>query len=331
MWYNGSIEGYFYHLSTNSRVKGNYMQSKQPKAKQVRLYNNNTNLKFPSIRAASLFLEEQTGRGLASCKQGLMAVLDPNKGSTTVSGWCASFVEDRNLQGLTGHYLYQTWSSMKQRCTNKKNPAYPDYGGRGITICDRWLSSFANFLEDMGDRGEGLSLDRVDNDKGYSPDNCRWATKKQQSNNTRVSQRVNQSKLESLRESIPYIRGESDLEDLIGEYRKYPLIRLTHPLSIKPLSQKQYFKVYKLSQTVMGYNYTYHTIDSLCKLWGCDNRRYISMEIKALEKCGAIMVLSKRRGEWLIEVNALYCWRGPDEYGREQAIEDSKYWGNTCP
>jgi hypothetical protein len=79
---------------------------------------------------------------------------------------------------------YQTWLAMRGRCLNPTDPAYKWYGGRGISIDPRW-NIFENFLEDMGERPKARSLDRIDNDRGYSPDNCRWATNRQQQSNKR--------------------------------------------------------------------------------------------------------------------------------------------------
>lgn len=81
---------------------------------------------------------------------------------------------------------YNTWMNMIQRCTNANAPGYKHYGGRGITVCERWLK-FENFLADMGERPEGLTLDRIDNDGNYEPGNCRWATCEQQNANRRRS------------------------------------------------------------------------------------------------------------------------------------------------
>lgn len=94
--------------------------------------------------------------------------------------------ERRTSHGKSTSSEYKSWSGMLDRCRNPKNRAYGNYGGRGISVCDRWASSFQSFLEDMGEKpGPEYSIDRKDNDSDYKPGNCRWATKETQGRNRR--------------------------------------------------------------------------------------------------------------------------------------------------
>lgn len=92
----------------------------------------------------------------------------------------------RSSHGMYKKPIYYTWSAMISRCTNSNHPDYNNYGGRGISVCDRWRYSFANFYEDVGDRpSPELSIDRINNDGNYEPGNVKWSTRKEQSNNQR--------------------------------------------------------------------------------------------------------------------------------------------------
>lgn len=109
---------------------------------------------------------------------------------------------------MTDASLYACWASMRQRCYNKNSTDYKHWGGRGITMCNRWRNSFTAFIEDMGPKPTQYhSLDRIDNEGNYKPSNCRWATDLQQARNTRA--------YKGGRTDILHIRIASDLKKLI--------------------------------------------------------------------------------------------------------------------
>lgn len=93
--------------------------------------------------------------------------------------------------GMDGTPTYRSWINMRRRCSLPHRPEYPLYGGRGIEVCDEWMRSFDAFFRDMGERPEGTSLDRIDNDGPYEKGNCRWAPPKVQARNRRGNRIVN--------------------------------------------------------------------------------------------------------------------------------------------
>lgn len=123
--------------------------------------------------------------------------------------------KNNTSHGKEGTKIYNIWKAMKKRCNNPNDPSYCNYGGRGIKVCDKWEESFENFYEDMGDRPEGKSIERIDNNKGYCPENCVWETRRKQNINQRIRKDnstgvkgVCKSKIGEYVSYVAYARGE---------------------------------------------------------------------------------------------------------------------------
>ena len=119
---------------------------------------------------------------LCKCECGNMTTV---KGTHLRNGGTFSCGCWQQKHGLSTSLAYSSWCSMRNRCNNPNNIGYKWYGGRGITVCGRWME-FENFSADMGERPEGLTLERINNEEGYYPGNCKWATPKEQANNQRL-------------------------------------------------------------------------------------------------------------------------------------------------
>jgi hypothetical protein len=156
-------------------------------------FNDLTNRRFERLTAIEICGRDSHGRmkWLCACSCGKsieVSSLNLITGNTRSCGclYADIFREISTTHGLEKHPLYGVWSTMKSRCYNPNCAEYPNYGGRGIRVCERWKSSFVNFLADMGERpSKKYSIDRKNNDGNYDPNNCKWATRKEQGRNQR--------------------------------------------------------------------------------------------------------------------------------------------------
>lgn len=145
-------------------------------------------------RFGKLLVEEWVGNSRWRCacdcgKETLVLTANLNRGNTTSCG-CIRKIESskRNTtHGLSNTHVYKTWLSVRRRCREKQNAAYKDYGAKGIDVIDRWHDSVEEFVKDVGHPPSPIhTLDRIDNSKGYQPDNVRWATPTEQSRNRSI-------------------------------------------------------------------------------------------------------------------------------------------------
>ena len=158
-----------------------------------RKYVNVVGLRFGKIEVTTDLRDAQPGvvSGVCECGNAWVGKLSALTGGKTKSCGCMAKegllkrLESQTTHGMSGTVEHQAWKRIRQRCTNPSNKDYYLYGARGIKVCDRWMTSFEAFYADMGARpGEGYSIERRDSNEDYGPDNCYWATSKEQANNT---------------------------------------------------------------------------------------------------------------------------------------------------
>lgn len=163
----------------------------------MRLFNNLINKKFGRLTVLEKTNERKNKKVIWLCKC-TCGNVKTVRSTDLVSGnivSCGCLQKELLKNGLSKKHgmsktpTYETWFCMKNRCNNPKDARYKDYGGRGIKVCKKWYK-FENFYEDMGVRPKNKTIDRINNNRGYEPSNCKWSTRAEQSNNMRSNRYI---------------------------------------------------------------------------------------------------------------------------------------------